>query len=153
VVENNRDASSAIAVARTLENPRLPPLLELLLPDLLGGEAEGEQRPWTDADRWVLKHRQASTTLAGLPWVFVTGGRSRARAAPAHEPRELARALLLLLEKPSAGLDDLERVLPGPDLGAGVVADAAAVRALYETGEGALRLRATIALELPSKLL
>jgi hypothetical protein len=98
--------------------------------------------------------RSGRAFIQGLPWGLVAGVRFVASlAVPPHEPREVARALLVLLEKPSASLDDVLRVLRGPDfVGGGEVVDAAAVRSLYETGAGTVGLRSTVEIQLPSRI-
>jgi len=59
---------------------------------------------------------------------------------PPHNLRETAAAVIAYLDDP--GVDLIDR-LPGPDFPCGgTILDRAAVRALYETGAGALRLRA-----------
>src|SRR5262249_7198646 len=58
-----------------------------------------------------------------------------------------------LLENPSASLDDVLRLVPGPDFGTLSRGDSAAIRELYETGRATLRLRTVFELKLPSTVI
>jgi len=62
---------------------------------------------------------------------------------PPHNLNEVADALLLLLRKPDASLDEILSVLPGPDFPSGGFLEAAGIREAYETGRGTLHLRGT----------
>ncbi|MGB0694131.1 MAG: DNA topoisomerase IV subunit A [Rhodospirillaceae bacterium] len=63
---------------------------------------------------------------------------------PPHNVAELCQALLLLLKKPSASLEDLMAHVQGPDFPTGGVLseNPDTIRAAYATGRGAMRLRA-----------
>lgn len=67
-----------------------------------------------------------------------------ATSIPPHNIGELCDALLLLLKKPSARVEELLGVVPGPDFPTGgvIVEDAATIRHAYETGRGSIRIRA-----------
>jgi len=67
-----------------------------------------------------------------------------ATSIPPHNMGELCDALLLLLKKPSARVEELLDVMPGPDFPTGgvIVEDAATIRHAYETGRGSIRIRA-----------
>jgi DNA gyrase subunit A len=66
-----------------------------------------------------------------------------ATSIPPHNLRELCDALLLLLEKPEATLDDILRVLPGPDFPTGgTILGPVAVKRAYAEGRGAVKIRA-----------
>jgi DNA gyrase subunit A len=61
---------------------------------------------------------------------------------PPHNLSEIADALLLLLQNPEATLDDLMRLVPGPDFPTGgLLAGDTGIRDAYESGRGLLRLR------------
>jgi topoisomerase IV subunit A len=63
---------------------------------------------------------------------------------PPHNLREVAAACIHLLERPKATLDELLEHIRGPDFptGAELVTPASDIRAIYQTGNGTLRLRA-----------
>jgi topoisomerase IV subunit A len=63
---------------------------------------------------------------------------------PPHNLREVAAACIHLLERPKATLDELLEHVRGPDFptGAELVTPAAEIRAIYQSGNGTLRLRA-----------
>ncbi len=68
---------------------------------------------------------------------------------PPHNMREIAAALIHLLDKPKATIDDLMTHIKGPDFptGAVMISSTDEIRAIYETGNGTLRARAVWELE------
>ena len=66
-----------------------------------------------------------------------------------HNLREVGNACIALLAKPKLSLDELLEIVKGPDLPGGgeVVSSSAEIRELYETGSGALRIRASYTTE------
>ena len=67
---------------------------------------------------------------------------------PPHNLGEAIDAALLLMENPDAGLDEVLRVLPGPDFPTGGrLLQSGEIRAAYETGRGKLQLRAAVHVE------
>lgn len=67
---------------------------------------------------------------------------------PPHNLGELVDALLLLLDRPEAGLDELMEVLPGPDFPtAGFIYGVDGIRQAYATGRGVIQLRAATSFE------
>lgn len=67
-----------------------------------------------------------------------------ATSIPPHNVGELCDALLKLIRKPSASVEELMEVLSGPDFPTGgyIVEDKATIVQAYETGRGSLRVRA-----------
>jgi topoisomerase-4 subunit A len=67
-----------------------------------------------------------------------------ATSIPPHNAGELCDALLHLIRKPSAGVDELSQLVPGPDFPTGgvLVEPGEAIREAYRTGRGSFRLRA-----------
>ena len=63
---------------------------------------------------------------------------------PPHNMREVLNACILLLERPSAGLDEVMGCIQGPDFPsqAPIVTPPEEIRALYETGRGSVKARA-----------
>ena len=69
---------------------------------------------------------------------------------PCHNPTEVTAANLLLLEDPGADVDEVMRVMPGPDMPTGgVVHDpgGAGIRSYYTTGRGRFTMRGRFAIE------
>ena len=106
------------------------------------------------------------TVLAGaLPNFLVNGSSGIAVGMStntlSHNLGEVAAAIDLVMREqtgrkatrrtPRPTTDELMKVLPGPDFpGGGIVVADAGLRAIYETGRGAARVRATVTLE-PAK--
>lgn len=72
---------------------------------------------------------------------------------PPHNVAELIDAARLLIARPEAGTADLLDIVKGPDLPTGglLLADDFAIREVYETGRGSLRLRAVWRVEEASR--
>jgi len=89
---------------------------------------------------------------AAIPNLVVNGASGIAvgmatNIAP-HNLVEVVQALRHLLAHPSAGLEDLMRFVPGPDLPTGgKIVGLDGVRDAYETGRGSFRMRATARVE------
>jgi len=89
---------------------------------------------------------------AAIPHLVVNGATGIAvgmatNMAP-HNLVEVVQALRHLIKKPEAGLDDLMRFIPGPDLPTGgKIVGLDGVRDAYETGRGSFRMRATARIE------
>ena len=63
---------------------------------------------------------------------------------PPHNAREVANALVALLEKPTLGLDDIMAFVPGPDYPteAEIISSQSDIRKIYQNGRGSVRMRA-----------
>ncbi len=62
---------------------------------------------------------------------------------PPHNPGEVIDAALHLIEQPEATLEDLMRIVPGPDFPTGgLILGRAGIRSAFETGRGSLVVRA-----------
>jgi DNA gyrase subunit A len=89
---------------------------------------------------------------AAIPHLVVNGSAGIAvgmatNMAP-HNLVETVQALRHLISHPDAGLDDLMRFVPGPDLPTGgMIVGLDGVREAYETGRGTFRMRATARVE------
>jgi len=85
---------------------------------------------------------------AKLPLILLNGASGiavgMATEIPPHNLKEVAQAVLLLLEKPQATLDDILAVLPAPDFpgGAQIISSPAEIRAAYDAGRGSFKVRA-----------
>ncbi len=67
---------------------------------------------------------------------------------PPHNLTELCNALILLARNPDATVDDILRVLPGPDFPTGAfIYGVQGIHEAYRTGRGSIRLRARAVIE------
>jgi len=92
---------------------------------------------------------------AKVPNLLINGSEGiavgMATKMPPHNLGEVVDACVMLLDKPGATLDDVMRVLPGPDFPtAGFICGRDGIRAAYETGRGTLRMRGRCRVE-PTK--
>src|SRR5690242_8604174 len=95
---------------------------------------------------------EPSVLPAALPNLLVNGASGIAvgmatNLAP-HNLIEVVQALRHLIKHPHAGVDDLMRFVPGPDLPTGgKIVGLDGIRDAYETGRGSFRMRATARIE------
>ncbi len=67
---------------------------------------------------------------------------------PPHNPGEIIDAALHLIEQPEATLEELMRIVPGPDFPTGgLILGRAGIRSAFETGRGSLVVRAKAGFE------
>ncbi len=65
-----------------------------------------------------------------------------------HNLREVAEAVKLVIDRPHCTVDDLLKVLPGPDFPTGgIIMGRAGIRSAYETGHGKLTVRGVAEIE------
>ena len=117
---------------------RLSAFAEELLLDI-----EKETVDWMDNFDGTLKEPLDVPSKA--PNLLVNGSAGiavgMATNMPPHNLSETVDALLLLLARPDAGLDEILKVLPGPDFPTGGFLSTEGIREAYETGRGTLHLR------------
>ncbi len=117
---------------------RLSPFAEELLADL-----EKETVDWMDNFDGSLK--EPLVLPSKIPNLVVNGSAGiavgMATNMPPHNLAEVVDALLLLLERPEASLDELMAIVPGPDFPTGGFLSAEGIREAYATGRGMLHLR------------
>jgi DNA gyrase subunit A len=67
---------------------------------------------------------------------------------PPHNLKEIINATILLIQNPGASLDEIMKLVPGPDFPtAGFIYGRSGIRAAYESGRGIIGLRARAAIE------
>jgi DNA gyrase subunit A len=67
---------------------------------------------------------------------------------PPHNLREVTEAVCMQIDDENVSLDEIMKVLPGPDFPTGgILLDTPELRAAYETGRGKLTLRARVTME------
>jgi len=130
------DGDSPAAMRYT--EARLSALAEELLLDI-----EKETVDWTDNFDGTL--RQPLVLPSKVPDLLINGSAGiavgMATNMPPHNLGEIVDGLLLLLERPDVSLDELMRVVPGPDFPTGGYLSLEGIRDAYETGRGTLHLR------------
>jgi topoisomerase-4 subunit A len=140
----SRDGDNAAAMRYT--ECRLTPIAELLL-------AEIEQDTVDFAPNYDGAFKEPRLLPARLPMLLANGasgiGVGMATDIPPHNLGELARAIVASIRKPTIGISELMRLIPGPDLPGGgqLISPAEDIRAVYESGRGSLRVRARWTLE------
>ena len=113
-----------------------------------------------DLDRetvdWMPNYSQVlnePTVLPGkFPNLLCNGGSGIAvgmsTSLPPHNLREVCDALLHRLEFPESSLDDIMRILPGPDFPTyGIVMGTKGIRSVYESGRGSIVMQAKTMIE------
>lgn len=87
----------------------------------------------------VLPSRVPALLINGAEGIAV----GMATKIPPHNLKEIAAGILMLLENPDAGLEDLMTVIHGPDFPtAGIIYGSAPIRQMYATGRGLIKIRA-----------
>ncbi len=118
---------------------RLSPVASEMLEDI-----EKDTVAWGDNFDGSLK--EPMLLPSRLPTLLVNGSAGiavgMATNLPPHNLGEVVDALRLVLERPEASLDEVLKVLPGPDFPTGGLLSREGIREAYETGRGTLLLRA-----------
>lgn len=139
------DDPKSFAAMRYTES-RLAPYAKSLLQELGQGTVE-----WTPNFDGTLK--EPVVMPARLPNLLLNGTMGIAVGmstdVPPHNLREVASALVHLLDNPKASIAQLTKHIKGPDFPTGgeLVSPAADIQEIYETGSGTLRLRAAYKME------
>ena len=134
------DDPKSFAAMRYTE-AKLTPYAEVMLGELTQGTAD-----WVP--NYDGRQEEPSILPARLPNVLLNGTTGiavgMATDIPPHNLREVARACIHLLDEPKATVADLCNFIPAPDFPGGgeIISSADDLRALYETGNGSVRLRA-----------
>ncbi|MGA3400941.1 MAG: DNA gyrase subunit A [Acetobacteraceae bacterium] len=89
---------------------------------------------------------------ASFPNLLINGGNGiavgMATNIPPHNPGEIIDATLALIADPDTSLDDLIRIVPGPDFPTGgTILGRSAIRSAYETGRESITIRARSEIE------
>ena len=89
---------------------------------------------------------------AAFPNLLVNGGSGiavgMATNIPTHNAGEVIDATLAMIENPDITLDELMRIIPGPDFPTGgIILGRSGIRQAFETGRGGIPLRAKAAIE------
>ena len=135
----SRDGDGAAAMRYT--EARLTPIARLLLDELDEGTVDfGPNYEGTFDEPLLLPARLPFVLLNGASGIAV----GMATEIPSHNLREVVAALQLALANPKVSVDELMRVLPGPDFPGGgqIISAPAEIRECYASGRGTIKARA-----------
>jgi len=99
-------------------------------------------------DTYDERNKEPVVLAAGFPNLLVNGSSGiavgMATSIPPHNPAECIDAAIHLLDHPKATVDDLMKIVSGPDFPTGgvVVESKEGLREVYATGRGGVRVRA-----------
>ncbi len=99
-------------------------------------------------DTYDERNKEPVVLAAGFPNLLVNGSSGiavgMATSIPPHNPAECIDAAVYLLDHPKATVDDLMKIVTGPDFPTGgvVVESKEGLREVYATGRGGVRVRA-----------
>ena len=135
------DDPKSFAAMRYTES-RLSKISEILLSEL--GQGTVDYQPNFDgtlAEPQYLPARLPYILLNGTTGIAV----GMATDIPPHNINEIADAAVMLLDNPKAGLDDVLKIVQGPDFPteAEIISPKSEIRKIYEQGRGSIKMRAT----------
>jgi DNA gyrase subunit A len=89
---------------------------------------------------------------ASFPNLLINGSNGiavgMATNVPPHNPTEIMDAALAMIADPDISLDELMKIVPGPDFPtAGIILGRAGIRNAFETGRGSINIRARATIE------
>lgn len=134
------DDPKSFAAMRYTES-RLSKYAETLLSELAHGTVDWVPNfDGTLNEPKMLPARLPNILLNGTTGIAV----GMATDIPPHNAREVANAVIALLEKPTLTLDDVMTFVPGPDYPteAEIISSPHDLRKIYQTGKGSVRMRA-----------
>jgi DNA gyrase subunit A len=96
----------------------------------------------------VLPTRVPNLLINGSDGIAV----GMATKVPPHNLTEILEATILLIQKPAASIDEVLKLVPGPDFPTGgYIYGKSGIKSAYATGRGQFTMRAKAAIERPSK--
>ena len=140
----SRDGDGAAAMRYT--EARLTPIAKLLLDEV--GMGTVDFIPNYDGS-----FQEPQLLPARLPFVLLNGASGiavgMATDIPPHNLQEVAQATIHLIRNPDANLDEIMSMLPAPDFpgGAQIISPSSAMRDIYDTGRGSIKVRARWGIE------
>jgi len=135
----SRDGDGAAAMRYT--EMRLSPIADLLLAEIDRGTVDFQ-------NNYDGAFQEPVLLPARLPMMLLNGASGIAVGMATemipHNMREIANAVLQVMEKPDCTTEDLMQHVPGPDFPGGgqLISSTADIKSTYESGRGSLRLRA-----------
>ena len=140
----SRDGDGAAAMRYT--EARLSKISRLMLEEIKEGTVDF-------SPNYDGAFEEPSLLPARLPFGLLNGSSGiavgMATEIPSHNLKEVARACILLLQNPSATLEDVLQVMPAPDfpMGGQLISKPSEIRDAYQSGRGTLRVRARYSFE------
>jgi len=96
----------------------------------------------------VLPTRVPNLLINGSDGIAV----GMATKIPPHNLTEIVDAIILLINRPNASIDEILSLVPGPDFPTGAyIYGRSGIKAAYETGRGHFTMRAKAAIERPTR--
>ena len=137
------DGDSAAAMRYT--EARLTKYAEALLTDLEKETVDFSPNfDSSTSEPTVLPCRVPNLLVNGSSGIAV----GMATNMPPHNLKEVAEAVKLVIDRPQCTVDDLLRILPGPDFPTGgIIMGTEGIREAYETGHGKLTVRGVAEIE------
>lgn len=135
----SRDGDSQAAMRYT--EARLMPIADLLLEEVDTGAVDF-------VPNYDGNFNEPVALPAKLPFVLLNGASGiavgMATEIPSHNLNEVADACEHLIDYPESNIDEIMNYLPAPDFpcGAQIISPRSALRDIYETGRGKIRVRA-----------
>src|ERR1041385_111100 len=128
---------------------RLEPLAEELLADIAKDTVDFVPNfDESTEEPLVLPTRAPNLLINGSDGIAV----GMATKIPPHNLSEVINATVLLIEKPTATLDEVLQLVPGPDFPTGAyIYGRSGIKAAYQTGRGQFTMRAKAAIEHQTK--
>jgi len=128
--------------------------LTRLAEELIGDDIEKESVEWVP--NYDGSEREPVVLPAKFPNLLVNGSSGiavgMATNIPPHNLGEVIDACLLMVKTPGITLEEILKVLPGPDFPtAGFIHGTGGIRQAYETGKGIIQLRARATIETSKK--
>jgi DNA gyrase subunit A len=137
------DGDAAAAMRYT--ESRLTKIAQSLLDDLDKDTVDYQ-------DNYDSSFREPRVLPAKFPNLLVNGGGGiavgMATNIPPHNLGEVIDACVALIDDPSLTIDDLNKIIPGPDFPTGgIILGRAGIRLAYHTGRGSIVMRGKVAIE------
>lgn len=133
------------AAAMRYTESRLTKIAQSLLDDLDKDTVDYQ-------DNYDGSFREPRVLPAKFPNLLVNGGGGiavgMATNIPPHNLGEVIDACVALIDDPSLTIDDLNKIIPGPDFPTGgIIIGRAGIRSAYHTGRGSIVMRGKVAIE------
>lgn len=142
---NNGSIDGDSAAAYRYTETRLTPLAESLLKDIEKGTVDMVLN-FDDTEE------EPSVLPSSFPNLLVNGASGIAAGyaceIPTHNLKEIVEGAILLISKPKSTLEDLMKIIKGPDFpGGGIIQGLDGIKKAYETGRGRIVLRSVVEVE------
>lgn len=103
-------------------------------------------------DNYDGSHQEPTVLPTRIPQLLLNGGMgiavAMASSIPPHNAGELCMSILHMLDNPDCSIDDLLNYIQGPDFPTGgTIYDKDAIKAMYATGRGGIKMRAKAMIE------